>query len=215
MKKTNKGPLSKPKRLAYPAEEKKIEWLPLLLDSYFAADKAIHDGLSRELKKGKTLACVCGCSNCCITHTTIPVYPLEVAGLYWYVIEKISGKRRFHIQKQLQNHTGSQRCPFLVQDRCGVHPMRPMACRFFNVFNKPCGNSEDPFYTRRYDVYTPDEDGKKKALMKMLPFHEIYQKDLREQAMKNNVLNQMVQNLYEIDWTKIAQRMDTHNANNQ
>jgi len=209
MQKMNKLSLQKPKRLSYPSDEKKVQWLPMLLDTYFLADKVIYDGLRRELKKGKTLACACGCSNCCYTHTTIPVYPLEVVGLYWYVIEKISGKRRYHIQGQLQTHENNECCPFLVKDRCGVHPIRPMACRFFNVFNKVCAENEDPFYSRRYDVFTPNESLKKKALMKMLPFHEIFGKQQQEQAIKNNTLNNMVQNLHEIDWPKIAKRMES------
>jgi Fe-S-cluster containining protein len=209
MQKNNKQSLQKPKRLSYPSDEKKVQWLPMLLDTYFLADKIIYDGLRRELKKGKTLACACNCSNCCYTHTTIPVYPLEVVGLYWYVIEKISGKRRYHIQAQLQAHGDIQCCPFLVKDRCGIHPMRPMACRFFNVFNKVCAENEDPFYSRRYDVFTPNESLKNKALMKMLPFHEFFGKQEQEQAINNNTLNNMVQNLHEIDWPKIAKRMES------
>jgi hypothetical protein len=141
----NKQILSKPKRLSYPSDEKKIQWLPILLDTYFVADKVIYDGLRKELKKGKTLACACGCSNCCYTHTTIPVYPLEVVGLYWYVIEKISGKRRFSIQTQLQARETIQSCPFLINDRCGVHPMRPMACRFLTCSIKSVRKRKIPF----------------------------------------------------------------------
>jgi len=208
MQKNNKQVLQKPKRLLYPSDEKKVQWLSMLLDTFFVADKAIYDGLRKDLKKGKTLACACGCSNCCYTHTTIPVYPLEVVGLYWYVIEKISGKRRYHIQLQLQAHESNSHCPFLVNDRCGVHPMRPMACRFFNVFNNVCAVNEDPFYSRRYDVFTPNEDSKNKALMKMLPFHDIFGKQQQQEAIKNNTLNNMVQNLHEIDWPKVAKRME-------
>jgi len=209
MQKKSKQTLPKPTRLSYPSDENKVQWLPILLDTYFVADKAIYDGLRRELKKGKTLACASGCSNCCYTHTTIPVYPLEVVGLYWYVIEKISGKRRYQIQRHLQVHENSQSCPFLVNDRCGVHPMRPMACRFFNVFGRVCAENEDPFYSRRYDVFTPNEDAKNKALMKMLPFHDIFGKQQQEQAIKNSTLNNMVQNLHEIDWPKVARRMES------
>jgi len=215
MQKKNKQNLLKPSRLLYPSDEEKVQWLSMLLETYFIADKVIYEGLRRELKKGKSLACVSGCSNCCHTHTTIPVYPLEVVGLYWYVIEKITGKRRFHIKTQLQTHDTNQFCPFLVNDRCGVHPMRPMACRFFNVFNKVCAENEDPFYSRRHDVFTPNENSKNKALMKMLPFHEIFGKSQQDQAIKNGTLNSMVQNLHEIDWPKIARRMESSYGANE
>lgn len=156
----------------------------------------------------KILACSCGCSNCCSTHTTIPVYPLEVVGLYWYLIDKISGKKRYQILSQLQNYSmGSSSCPFLVNDCCGIHPMRPMACRFFNVFSKSCIENEDPFYTRRYDVFTPNETSKNKAISKMLPFHGIVAKEQQNNAIKSGALNETIQNLHEIDWQNLVERM--------
>jgi len=205
--KKKQPPLKKPDRLSFPNDEKKIAWLSMLLDTYYVADKVIYDGLKRELKKGKILACASGCSNCCATHTTIPVYPLEVVGLYWYVIEKISGKKRYLIKSQFENFGDGKPCPFLHNDRCGVHLMRPMACRFFNVFTKSCLVNEDPFYTRRNDVFTPDESSKNKAIAKMLPFHDIIGKDQQEKAIHNKVLNKTVQNLHEIDWLSLSKRM--------
>ncbi|KPA19677.1 protein belonging to Uncharacterized protein family UPF0153 [Candidatus Magnetomorum sp. HK-1] len=196
-----------PERLAYPKDEKKVQWLSLLLEIYYLADKSVYEGLRKELKKGKILACACGCSNCCSTHTTIPVYPLEMIGLYWYVIEKISGKRRYQIQSQLHDFSIGNSCPFLVNERCGIHPMRPMACRFFNVFSKSCLEKEDPFYTRRYDVFTPNEATKNKAIARMLPFHGIVGKEQQENAIKSGSLNETIQNLHEIDWQNLSERM--------
>jgi Fe-S-cluster containining protein len=206
--KKNRIQLKKPERLSFPKDEKKIQWLSLLLDTYHLADKGIYNGLKQNIKKGRVLACASGCSNCCATHTTIPVYPLEVVGLYWYVIEKISGKKRFQIKSQLKDFSIGKPCPFLVNDQCGVHRMRPMACRFFNVFTKSCAINEDPFYTRRNDVFTPDESAKNKAIAKMLPFHDILGKDQQERAIKNQILNKTIQNLHEIDWHSLSKRMN-------
>ncbi len=208
MKKKKSHLQSKPERLSFPKDEKEINWLSWLLDTYFVADKVIYEGLRQELKKGKILACARGCSNCCSTHTTIPIYPLELIGLYWYAIEKIKPPDRKQIQIQLKNFLSqNSSCPFLIHDRCGIHPMRPMACRFFNVFNQPCLENEDPFYTRRYDVYTPNEASKNKAIAKMLPFHGFADKEQQDNALNNHVLNDTVQNLHEIEWHKLAERM--------
>jgi hypothetical protein len=82
-----------------------------------------------------------------------------------------------------------------------------MACRYFNVFAKPCSEGEDPFYTRRYDVLTPDEKLKDKALSLMLPYHGIIQRAERREAMKNGYIHQFVKNLQEIHWPKVAMRL--------
>ena len=78
-----------PRRLSFPADEIAQKWLPMLLDAYFIADQGIYEGISREEKQGRKLACTKGCSNCCKAHLTIPIYPLELLGLYWYTTEKV------------------------------------------------------------------------------------------------------------------------------
>jgi len=95
----------------------------------------------------------------------------------------------------------------MVEDACGVHPVRPMACRFFNVFNTPCKEGEDPFYTRRGDVMTPDERGKDRALSLMLPHHGICQRAERREAMKQGYMHRYAKNLQSINWPKVAERL--------
>ena len=91
---------------------------------------------------------------------------------------------------------------------CIVHPMRPIACRMFNVFNTPCDQGEDPYYTRRKDVLIPDESLKEKALMRMLPFHGIREKRLFKRAIREGFLNQFVKNLREVDWRNLGIRLN-------
>ncbi len=208
MKNKKKYGYPEPKRLSFPLDEAKNKWLPMLLDAYFIADQGVHEGVSRRLKKGHKLACAKGCSSCCKTHTTIPVYPVEIIGLYWYVIEKIQDDRRDKLNVQLRNFSADKPCPFLAEGACGVHPMRPMACRHFNVFSKSCDEGEDPYYTRRYDVLTPIKKYKNKALSTMLPFHGIKQASRRKEAMKTGLIHDFAQTLQELEWTKLADRMD-------
>lgn len=207
-KKTKKIPYPKPKRLSFPDDEVKIEWLSMLLDAYFNADQGVFEGIRHRMNKGDRLACAKGCSTCCTTHITIPVYPMELMGIYWYVIEQMNDERHGVIQKQLQRVTMEDPCPFLIEGACGIHLMRPMACRHFNVFNRPCDIGEDPYFTRRDDVLTPLKKFKDKALSAMLPFHGIKQKAKQKEAMKQGLIHDLAQNLQEIEWGKLAERME-------
>ncbi len=208
MNKKTKTDIPGPARLSFPRDEEKVGWLPMLLDAYYLADKGIYEGIKKRLARGETLACAKGCSSCCEIHVTIPVYPLELVGLYWYLIEKVTGPERDKLKEQLKNFKTGKPCPFLLDGICGVHPMRPMACRHFNVFNRPCSPGEDPYYSRRKDVLTPIEKYKNKALNAMLPFHGIRERAKRKQAIRLGYLNGLVQNLHEIDWLNLAQRME-------
>ena len=196
-----------PKRLSFPEEEKRHEWLPMLMEIYFITDKGVAEGIRRQEAKGQTLACAKGCSTCCKAHATIPVFPMELTGLYWYLIQKTSGDMRLKLQSQCANHQTGESCPLLVDGACGVHPLRPQACRHFNVFNQPCEEGEDAFYTRREDVLTPLKKFKEDALAKMLPFHNINGRTQRRDAIKSGLINSYVQVLQEVDWPKLAARM--------
>lgn len=206
-KKKRSSNYPEPQRLSYPKPEREFVWLSMLLDAYIIADKAIHTSVEAELKRGRRLACAKGCSTCCSTHVTIPVYPLELAGIYWYAMEGLEGDAFHTIQEQLARFESGHGCPFLVNGGCGIHPMRPLACRHFNVFDTPCAEGEDPFYTRRMDVLTPDEKGKDKALMAMLPYHGITERAEKREMMKKGWIHTTVKNLQEIEWVKLAQRM--------
>jgi Fe-S-cluster containining protein len=206
-KKKNSSNYPEPQRLSFPEAEKTLAWLPMLLDAYIIADRAIHASVESELKKGRRLACAKGCSTCCSTHVTIPVYPLELAGIYWYAMEGLEGEAFKTIQHQLACFHPGAGCPFLMDGGCGIHPMRPLACRHFNVFDTPCGIGEDPFFTRRKDVLTPDEKGKDKALMAMLPYHGITDRAEKRETIKKGLIHNTVKNLQEIEWVKLAQRM--------
>ncbi len=197
----------RPNRLNFP-EEKEIDWLSLLLDAYFIADKGVYEAISKRIRGGESLACGRGCSSCCNTHTTIPIYPLELVGIYWYAIEKVSGPARDSLKRRLREFKKGEGCPFLIDGICIIHPMRPLACRHFNVFNRPCAPGEDPYYTRRKDVLTPNEKAKNKALAAMLPFHGIRDRVRRKQAIRDGLLNSLVKNLHDIEWASLALRMD-------
>ncbi len=206
--KTQANTYAAPKRLSFPPDEAKNDWLPMLLDAYFIADKGIHESIQQRLRQGQKLACTKGCSSCCKTHSTIPVYPLEVIGIYWYTTEQIDKEVQAILKLQLREFTIEDSCPFLMECICRIHAVRPLACRHFNVFNKPCNEGEDPFYTRRKDVLTPNNKIKDKALSTMLPFHGIKLRAKKREAMKKGVLHGLARNLQDLEWFKLADRID-------
>jgi uncharacterized protein len=197
-------------RLSFPFDEARLIWLPMLLDAYATADQGIDEAVHRQEKPDRRLACSRGCSACCRSHTTIPVFPLELVGVYWYATEKLTGDIRPRLIEKLQRYQPGTPCPFLVDGICAIHPMRFLACRHFNVFGTPCAEGEDAYYTRRHDVLTPIRSYQDRALAKMLPFHGIRQKTERRQALKNGFLNSQVKVMQELDWRKLADRMTCH-----
>jgi len=191
---------SLPKRPSFPVEERIIPWLGSLIDAYNIVDKGIKKAIDAELKKGRRLACRKGCSNCCKTHRDIPVYPLEIMGISWYVSNKMNHKDRETLYAQFK-HAGIHRpCPFLIEDRCSIHIMRPMACRQFNVFGRSCDEGEDPFYTRPHDLLPPVTKHIEQAFFIMLPFHGVKKDSDRIKAIEDRVMHRMVKNLRECNW---------------
>jgi Fe-S-cluster containining protein len=197
-----------PARLSFPEDEKETGWLSDLLDSYYTADRGIYDLIRKEEKKGRKLACARGCSTCCSTHVTIPVYPMELLGIYWYVLLKLEKDRQKLLKERLTNFERSGGCPFLVDGVCIIHPMRPLACRHFNVFRTPCAPGEDPYYTRREDVLTPDESAKNKALTYLLSIHGINDRKEKKEFVKSGQIHSLARNLQEIEWHKLADRIE-------
>jgi len=202
--------MAQPKGLSFPQEEQRLPWLSMLLDGYAIADEGVGEALRREERQGRKLACGRGCASCCRTHTTIPVYPLELVGLYWYATERVHGAARAQLKAQLRHHDKEGACPFLVDDACAVHPMRPMACRQFNVLGTACAEGEDAYYTRRQDVLTPLKSYTDKAFHAMLPFYGITDKAKRRQAVKAGALHAMARVMKDCDWAKLAQRMNEY-----
>ncbi|HTR45750.1 MAG TPA: YkgJ family cysteine cluster protein [Thermodesulfovibrionales bacterium] len=200
-------------RLRFPEDEVRFTWLPLLLDAYEAINAGVMVALNRERRRAnRSLACTTSCDTCCRMNTDIPLYPLELAGLYWYCIEKMTGDDRQILKAQLKAHSGKPPCPFLLRKNCSVYPLRPMACRQFIVFGRTCEEGEDPFFTRRQDVMTPLADFVNKALCSLMPHHGITSAEDQARALRQGIMNKLVKNLQEYDWKALAAKMDEFDA---
>ena len=203
-------PYRSPDRISFPDDEAAYPWLSTLLDAYFVADEGIAEAIRREERQGRRLACAKGCSSCCRTHATIPVYPLELMGLSWYATEKLEGPARDVLKERLASHRDLDACPFLIEGACAVHAVRPLACRHFNVFGAGCAEGEDAYYTRRQDVLTPIKKYKDQAFYIMLLFHGLKKKAERRQAIKSGAIHGWAKVMRECNWESLAERMDGH-----
>jgi len=203
-------------RLRFHDDEAKFSWLPMLLDAYAIIDKGTTTAIKgEEERRNAKLSCKKGCDNCCRTHKDIPVYPLELVGIYWYCAEKIDQPVRETLKKQLLSHGNEMHCPFLINSSCLIYPIRPVSCRQFNVFNKPCDAGEDPYYTRRGDVLTPAQDYTNQAFLVMLPFYGITDEAEKLKAIKNNFIHTQVCNLQSYKWTGLIKAMEDFDSKNR
>jgi hypothetical protein len=133
---------------------------------------------------------------------------MELLGLYWYAREQLQGEHRSRLAARLRAFAPGGACPFLLDGACAVHPMRPMACRNFNVFDRRCDEGEDAYHTRRSDVMEPIRRHMERAFDLMLPFHGMTHKAQRRQAVKKGGLHTMARVLQELEWHKLAERME-------
>ncbi len=194
------------RRLRFPDEEKRLPWLPLLLDAYAVIDTGIDVAIRREEKqRGAAIACRQGCDVCC-RQKDIPVYPHELVGIYWYAAEQLDPVSREVVQQQLVDRRLDSPCPFLVDHACAIHPLRPASCRQFNVFATPCAESEDPYYSRRQDVLEPLEDYLDRAFAAVLTFYGV--KDKADLARAVRTIRRQMLNLQSYDWTKLLAVME-------
>lgn len=194
-------------RLSFPHDEKIHNWLPMLLNAYAIMDEGVSLDIAREEKVGKNLACRRGCSNCCETHRDIPLYPIEIVGIYWYVVEKIKEPLRYQIKTSLIKHSQGEPCPFLINKICSIYAMRPLACRQFNVFGKRCKEGEDPYYSRNEDVLKPKNNYLGKALYETTPFYGVFDYSDRIEFINSGKLNSLVKVLQQFPWIELARRM--------
>ena len=205
--KPSKQPNVDNQRLTFVADEARLPWLSLLLEMYHTTNQGVAQGIRQGERQGRKLACGRGCAACCRSHTDIPVYPLELMGIAWFAMEQLGGELRGRVQQQLAQHKANASCPFLVDEACAIHPLRPMACRHFNVFDQVCAEGEDAFHTRREDVLTPVVFHKDKALAMMLRHHQVPTETKRHARVANGSVHALAQSLREVRWENLALRM--------
>jgi Fe-S-cluster containining protein len=206
-KKQNGGNGGLSRRLHFPEDEKRLPWLPMLLDAYAIADTGVAVAVRNEEKRGKArLACMKGCGNCCLHQKDLPLYPHELVGIYWYVSEKTVSPVRDALKDRLASRMAGSACPFLIDDSCSIHPVRPIGCRQFNVFTTACAPGEDPYHTRRHDVLAPLGEYTDRAFAAVIPFYNMKREGDPAAAIK--LIRSQIMNLLSYDWRNLVEIMD-------
>ncbi|HEY5997764.1 MAG TPA: YkgJ family cysteine cluster protein [bacterium] len=184
-------------------------WLPLLRRMHAVADAGIEKAVrAEERRRGARRACRRGCSVCCRHQSDVPALPIELTGISWHCAEGLTGASREAVRARLAAHARGGPCPFLVDDSCAVHPVRPLACRLFTVFGRPCAEGEDPFHVRRADLLTPPAGLLARAYREMLPFHGVTEPADQEQWLQRRLVDALAVNLMACDWRTLTALMD-------
>jgi uncharacterized protein len=130
-------------------------WLQWLAKAYSVTD----EGISRELRDlerrgAATPACHEGCCECCLRNDIV-LSQLEFQGLSWFISEVLENPLREAVKTKLLIHIPDHEsptvmpCPFLIDRRCAVYPMRPLTCRIFYVIGNGCTTQRDFLKVRR------------------------------------------------------------------
>ena len=86
-------------------------------------------------------------------------------------------------------------------------PYEAQACRQFNVFQRPCSEGEDPYYSRPEDLLPPVKRHVDQAFFIMLPFHGVEKESERIKAVESGAMHRFVKNMPECNWKMLAERM--------
>lgn len=154
-------------REVYELAERENEWLSTLLDAYAICDKGMKTEITMLERRRGRVACQKGRHACCLRES-VPVTQLELQGISWCISEDLRGPRRDTIKGQLRSHKERTACPFLVEGDCAIYPVRPLACRQFFVFGKPCEAGEDILKTRPGDIAARGKNVGKQVAMRFL-----------------------------------------------
>lgn len=112
-----------------------------LVGFYRRLDAAVAKAIEESSVKP---ACRAGCSFCC--YYKVEARAVEVLAIRDYVLDKfkpeliraiVEQANRNVAEAKTLTHTEhlatNQRCPFLVDDKCAVYPVRPSKCRNFHA----------------------------------------------------------------------------------
>jgi Fe-S-cluster containining protein len=129
-------------------------------------NKVVDAAAEREHRAGREISCRAHCGACCrqlvpLSHTEAQQLPDLVAGLEPDHRERVVARfeaaiarlRETSMLSRLESHADSSReafdalvaeyfdlqiaCPFLEEESCSIHPVRPLICRQYLVTSDP------------------------------------------------------------------------------
>lgn len=182
-----------------PAEQGR-PWLTILLDALAILDRGLHDELAvAQRTRDDAIGCHAGCAACC--QSGLRLRAIEIEGIAWYAAERMERETWRRVREQLSGpDTGV--CPFLVDGLCSVRPLRPITCRRFFVFGRPCRVGEPIFQTRRADIFRHSGALTERVAMRLFDddsFGLPTERDKRH-ALRNGLWLRSTVALLSVDW---------------
>ena len=185
------------------AGEAQYGWLTMLLDAYHVLQVGTELLLDQEkLRRGSNVACDAGCTSCCL-RPEVPVTQLELLGIWWHVMNKMDPNLRFRLNQRLLEHRKNVECPFLIDSRCSIYTVRPLACRFLHVFGPRCLPEEIPVQDRPGDVWLPRK-AVPAAISCMLPYFGFTNAKSRKQALDDGFIVSVSMPMADFPWESLA-----------
>ncbi|MDC0336311.1 YkgJ family cysteine cluster protein [Pseudodesulfovibrio sp.] len=186
-----------------PEDLKEFPWLSMLMEAYAVSDQAVKEVQDKDFDEhGFKAACSKGCIPCCYQQF-IPLTTLELAGIVWYICNKMDPQAQQSIMEVLEGYSGDRTCPMLQGPTCAVYPVRPLACRQFVVYEKACESREDVLGTRPEQVLKLDESSIRQVFRAMLPFYEIHTPDAQEVALHDKYWLKQSSYMHQVDWPSL------------
>lgn len=198
-------------RHTYPEAERKHKWLSNLLDAYHIADEGVKATLEHYAATGRPIACSAGCAACC-KSPCIPLTQPEMQGISWYVTEVLEGEVRPVVKARLENHATAKECPFLVQNKCTVYPVRPLICRQFMVRNRACEATERVDESRPEDIVMPPRTSIQKVAIQLMNFWSFPNRKAKMDAFERGFIGTKAKGMHLYDWREMATLMDAFDA---
>jgi len=198
-------------RETYPAAERKYKWLPTLLDTFAIADEGVSETREHNQAQGTPIACAAGCSACC-KNPTVPFTKPEMQGISWYASEVLDGEIRSRVTERLQNHASTTECPFLVDDRCSIYPVRPLICRQYMVRGQQCEVGENVNDDRPGDVVMPPRRSIQKVAVSLLQFWDFPTRKAKIAAFEGGFIGLQAKDMHRYDWKEMAKLVTAFNT---
>ncbi len=182
----------------------RLPWLGALLEAYAILDAGIARAVAAD---SRSPACHSGCHACCLQP--IPVSSLEVQGLRWFSLTHLSGRpaRMVGAALLLPPLAPGTGCPFLVDGACSVYALRPMACREYIVFGRPCQPGEHVEVLRPGDVLPLPEAAQRRAFATLLPHYGVVGLEAGAAALRDRMVLQDTRILRGHDWSGLAEAL--------
>ncbi|OLN25148.1 protein of unknown function UPF0153 [Desulfovibrio sp. DV] len=178
-----------------------MPWLGALLEAYAILDAGIARAVAADTRQP---ACRAGCHACCLQP--IPVSSLEVQGLRWFALTHLSARpaRLVGAALLLPPAEPGLACPFLVDGACSVYALRPMACREYIVFGRPCQPGERPEESRPGDILALPEAAQRRAFATLLPHYGVAGPEATVAALRDLMVLKDTRILRGHDWSGLA-----------